>query len=76
MNTTRRYPRTLDEAFGRGGDWASPRVMRAILGGLEDKQMGRFAHFRSTFRLYRKGGHSIIYSARIAWGCAFKGLPF
>ena len=73
MNTSRRYPRTMDEAFGCSGSWADAAVMSAFL---EDKPMGRFAHFASTYRLYRRGGHSIIYAARIAWGCAFKGLPF
>ena len=31
--------------------------------------------FLSIYRQYRKA-HGMIYSARIAYGCAFKGLPF
>jgi hypothetical protein len=31
--------------------------------------------FISIYRLYRKS-HGVIYSARIAYGCAFRGLPF
>ena len=31
--------------------------------------------FISTYRLYRKA-HGVIYSARIAYWCAVKGLPF
>ena len=31
--------------------------------------------FVSTYKLYRLA-HSRLYAARIAYGCAFKGLPF
>ena len=31
--------------------------------------------FLSVFRLYRRQ-HSISYAARIAYGCAFRKLPF
>ena len=31
--------------------------------------------FITTYRQYRKH-HGVIYSARIAYGCAFRGLPF
>lgn len=38
--------------------------------------MARLVDFVHTYRLYRRGGHSRRYSARIAYGCAFLGLPF
>ena len=38
--------------------------------------MQRLSDFLTTFKLYRMGGHSIIYSARIAFGCAYYGKPF
>ena len=38
--------------------------------------MTRVAEFVSIYRLYRRGGNTRRYSARIAWGCAFQGLPF
>lgn len=31
--------------------------------------------FVSTYKLYRIG-HGRAYAAKIAYGCAFKGLPF
>ena len=37
--------------------------------------MKRFAEFISVYRQYRLG-HSPSYAARIAWGIAFRGLPF
>ena len=36
--------------------------------------MRRFADFIAIFRLYRSGGHSIRYAARIAFDCAFRGM--
>lgn len=38
--------------------------------------MQRLYEMFSTYRLYRSAGHGIIYSARIAYGCAFHQLPF
>lgn len=38
--------------------------------------MIRLADFLYTYRLYRLGGHSILYSLRIAFGCAYYGKPF
>jgi hypothetical protein len=38
--------------------------------------MSKLASFVATFRLYRNAGHSRRYSARIAYGCAFRSLPF
>lgn len=32
--------------------------------------------FFVVYRLYRRGGHSRKYAARIAYGIAFEGLPF
>lgn len=37
---------------------------------------GRFSEFIAVYRLYRKAAHGRMYSARIAYGCAFKNLPF
>lgn len=37
--------------------------------------MSRIAEFLNVYRLYRLS-HSPIYAARIAYGCAFRGLPF
>jgi hypothetical protein len=36
--------------------------------------MSRFAEFLRVFWQYRS--HSIAYAARIAYGCAFRKLPF
>jgi hypothetical protein len=38
--------------------------------------MSKLRSFWATFRLYRNAGHSRRYSARIAYGCAFRGLHF
>lgn len=32
--------------------------------------------FAAVFRLYKRANHSAIYSAKIAWGIAFRGIPF
>jgi len=37
--------------------------------------VSRFAEFVQVFRLYARH-HNPIYSARIAYGVVFKGLPF
>lgn len=37
--------------------------------------MYRIFQFLSTYRMYARN-HSRIYAARIAYGMAFKGLPF
>jgi len=37
--------------------------------------MSRLAEFVQVFRLYARH-HNPIYSARIAYGVVFKGLPF
>ncbi len=36
----------------------------------------RLVEFRQVYRLYRRAAHSPMYCARIAFGIAFKGLPF
>lgn len=38
-------------------------------------QMTRIIEFVQVFRLYARH-HKPMYAARIAWGIAFKGLPF
>lgn len=37
--------------------------------------MTKIREFLSVYRLYAKH-HNPIYAARIAFGCAFRGLPF
>jgi hypothetical protein len=37
--------------------------------------MNTLREFLSVFKLYRRH-HSVIYSARIAYGIAVRGLPF
>lgn len=36
----------------------------------------RLVEFGQVYRLYRKAAHSRSYCTRIAWGVAFRGLPF
>jgi hypothetical protein len=38
--------------------------------------MNTLREFITVLRLYRNGGHSITYAARMAWGIAVRGLPF
>lgn len=38
--------------------------------------MRKLIEFVRTYRLYRRGGQTRRYSFHIAYGCAFKGLPF
>ncbi len=42
---------------------------------LEKPQMSKIREFLLVFNLYRKH-HSMRYAVRIAYGCAFRGLPF
>jgi hypothetical protein len=37
--------------------------------------MSRLRDFLAVYRLYRQA-HSMSYSARIAYGCVFRQLPF
>jgi len=37
--------------------------------------MSKLIEFIQIYRLYRRH-NTRRYSARIAWGCAFRGLPF
>lgn len=37
--------------------------------------MKTLSEFISIYRLYRRH-HTVIYAARIAYGCAVRGLPF
>ena len=39
------------------------------------KRYTKLREFMDVYRLYR-AYHGRIYSARIAWGCAFQGKPF
>lgn len=36
----------------------------------------RLVEFRQVYALYRRAAHSRSYCTRIAWGVAFRGLPF
>jgi hypothetical protein len=65
---TRRYPRTMQEAFGPyTDDQLAPLPVRS----LSDK----LAEFAAVWWQYRRA-HSCIYAARIAYGIAFRGLSF
>ena len=83
--TTRRYYRCRNEippfcesAIGITGPvvirtkpplWV--RVLRRA-----DAWLLKWAEFRCIYRQYRDAAHGRIYSARIAHGLAFRGLPF
>jgi hypothetical protein len=41
----------------------------------KEPHMSALRDFIAVYRLYRRH-HSIAYAARIAYGCAFRGLPF
>lgn len=66
-DTTRRYPRSLEQAFG-------PHTSQTVVEP-RPKMSWRIREFATVYRIYRHT-HSIRYSARIAYGMAFKGLPF
>lgn len=38
--------------------------------------MTKLKAFFSDYAMYRRSGHSRLYSAKIAYDCAFRGLPF
>ena len=38
--------------------------------------MTKLRDFIELYRLYRRGGNTRRYSMRIAYGCAFRNLPF
>jgi len=38
--------------------------------------MKRITEFLRIYRQYRRASHGPMYSARIAYWCAFKALPF
>jgi hypothetical protein len=67
MNT-RRYPRTMQEAFG---PYADQRLEPIPERTVDDK----IAEFLEVYRQYRVS-HGRRYAARIAYQIAFKGLPF
>ncbi len=48
------------------------RFKHSVLGGF----WRRLVELRQVYRLYRRAAHSPMYCARIAWGIAFKNLPF
>lgn len=56
---------------------AMPLAFRKRLSG---SALGTFwrqlAEFRQVYSLYRRAAHSRLYCARIAWGIAFRFLPF
>jgi hypothetical protein len=53
-----------------GVTWTTPLVIP-----LRSSWWSRLVEFAQTYRLYRKQ-HGRRYSARIAYGIAFRGLPF
>jgi hypothetical protein len=81
METTRRYPRSLSEAYpqDRAGCITTPddrviglppRVIRTKTGPVDS-----LLEFIAVYRQYR-AAHGRRYSARMAWDIAVRGLPF
>jgi hypothetical protein len=54
----------------RGPEWTTPLVIP-----LRSSWWSRLVEFANVYRAYRVG-NGRRYSARIAWGIAFRGLPF
>ena len=91
MNTTtRKFPRTLREAFpsresaiGIAGPVIVPT--RTFRGSIAERvrkarewladQKRKRGEFADVYALYRRA-HGPIYSARIAFDCVYRGLPF
>jgi hypothetical protein len=62
--------RALVEHLERGPEWTTPLVIP-----LRSSWWSRLVEFANVYRAYRVG-NGRRYSARIAWGIAFRGLPF
>ena len=63
--------------IGRRSFLTWPRLLvRRIFIRREKHTMNAVLNFVTTYCLYRKGGNTIQYSLRIAYGCAVCGLPF
>ncbi len=41
----------------------------------EEPHMTRLREFLALYRGYRRGGHPVLYSARIAYGCVYLAVP-
>jgi hypothetical protein len=67
MNT-RRYPRTMQQAFG-------PYTDDRLQPMSEPSLTRRLVTFVEVYREYREH-HNRRYAARIAHGIAFRGIPF
>ena len=50
-------------------------AMGVMSGPYPVTKLRRLREFIAVFRQYRRA-HSAIYAARIAYGCAFRNLPF
>ena len=50
-------------------------IEKPIPVGARWQWVAALSDFTSIYRQYRKH-HGIVYSLRIAYGCAFKGIPF
>ena len=74
MDTTRRYPRSMREAF-RNWPENCMGVEKPIPVGARPAWLAGLHDFVSIYRQYRRH-HGIAYSLRIAYGCAVKGYPF
>jgi hypothetical protein len=64
------YIRQHSETTARGPEWTTPLVIP-----LRSSWWSRLVEFAQTYRLYRKQ-HGRRYSAQIAYGIAFLGVPF
>jgi hypothetical protein len=76
VNTTRRYPRSLSEAFpderyyaifdacGRGRAFVTPY------------RASQLREFIDIYRLYRRASHSRWYCVKMAWGIVVIGRDF
>lgn len=57
-----------------GYRWAGGLLWKPPLG--KAPKFSRLRDFLSVYRLYRKAAHSRRYCLQIAFGCAFRKLPF
>ena len=57
-----------------GYEWSGGVLWKPPIG--KAPKFSRLRDFLSVYRLYRKAAHSRRYCLRVAYGCAFKNLPF
>jgi hypothetical protein len=69
-HTLEERAQALVDYLERGPEWTTPLVIP-----LRSSWWSRLVEFANVYRAYRVG-NGRRYSARIAWGIAFRGLPF